>query len=126
MWDLLWLSAQHRSFVLRPKAGVGLEFGRRRERRRVFIPLGDNVGWLRAILARMAGLLKDLGAVTATTGHYGFSARVRMPDGAGVDRPFEVEMKNNQREGISLAVRQTEHPAEGSDEMDSAGAAAAE
>ena len=26
VWDLLWLAAQHRSFVLRPKAGVGLEF----------------------------------------------------------------------------------------------------
>ena len=111
VWDLLWLAAQHRSFVLRPKAGMGLEFIVGGEETRV-CSLADNAGWLRAILARMAGLLKDLGAITDTTAHYGFNARIRMPDSEGVDRAFEIEMKNNQRAGLSLAVRQAEVPAE--------------
>ena len=111
VWDLLWLAAQHRSFELRPKAGLGLEFIVGGEETRVY-PLTDNVGWLRAILARMAGLLKDHGAITATTGHYGFKARIKMPDSAGTDRPFEIEMKNNQRDGCSLTVQQLERAAE--------------
>jgi hypothetical protein len=107
VWDLLWLAAQHRSFVMKPKAGVGLEFIVGGEETRVY-PLADNVGWLRAILARLAGLLKDLGAITEMTGHYGFTARIRMPDSTGADRPFEIEMKNNQRAGLFLAVRQSD------------------
>ena len=105
VWDLLWLAAQHRSFEVRPKAGAGLEFVVGGAESHVY-PLADNVGWLRAILARMASILKEHGAITDMTGHYGFKARIKMPDQAGADRPFEIEMKNNQREGCFLAVRQ--------------------
>ena len=120
VWDLLWLAAQHRSFVLRPKPGVGLEFLLDGEESRVY-PLADNVGWLRAILARMGSLLKDSGAVTAGIGHYGFKARIKAPDGSGAERAFEIEMKNNQRAGVSLAVRRVEHAVEPLPEIDSDG-----
>ena len=107
VWDLLWLAAQHRSFQVRPRAAAGLEFTLDRQEPRAY-PLGDNVGWLRALLARMASLLKDRGAIEAVTCHHGFKARIKMPDSAGTDCPFEIEMKNNQREGYFLVVRRLE------------------
>ena len=124
-WDLLWLAAQHRSFVVKPKAGIGLEFIIGGEESLV-CPLGDTVGWLRTILARMASLLKERGAITSATGHYGFNARIRMPDSTGTDRPFEIEMKNNPRAGFSLAVRRVERPSDRSAAMDSTRPSAAE
>ena len=106
-WDLLWLAAQHRRFVLKPRAGVGLEFTLGEEEPR-FYALGHARGWLRAVLARMAFVLAEQGVIAEGSGQYGFEASVRVPGGAGSDRALDITMKNNERDGFHLLVRQRE------------------